>query len=234
METTHKYFDSRVAKDIGTDCAIILYNIQHWVNYHKANKTHFYDGLHWMYNSRRAFSEQFDWLSDGQIKTCLSKLEKKGYVICGNHNKAGFDRTKWYSIPLNSTIGQNRPMDESKTTNALANNDQPIPNNNPNNKTIDFNKLIAYFNKVFNKGAKVVNPEVRSAFNKRLKDGYTKEDIVKVIDNCFGDNHHKETDYKYVTLEFLSRPKIFERYASLAHKKPEHTKPQNEDAFYNQ
>lgn len=225
METTNKYFDSKVAKLVGTDCAIILHNIQHWVNYHKANKTHFYDNQYWMYNSKKAFQEQFDWLTESQIKTCLSKLEKNGFVVCGNYNKAGFDRTKWYSIPLNSPIGQNHPMDQLELTNASGENNQPIPNNNPNDKTIDFNKLIAYFNNVFSKGSRVVTPEVKTTLNKRLKEGYTKEDIMKVIDNCSHDPLHKENDYKYITLEFLSRPKIFLRYASMVHKKPELKQP---------
>lgn len=86
---------------------------------------------------------------------------------------------------------------------------------------IDWDKLRAYFNKVFKKSARIISDDAKKKFRQRLKDGYTKDDIQKVIDNCSNDNHHKDNDYKYVTFEFLSRPAIFERYAAMEHKKPQ-------------
>jgi uncharacterized phage protein (TIGR02220 family) len=85
---------------------------------------------------------------------------------------------------------------------------------------IDFKKLIVYYNKILGKSCRVISKRARDSFNERLKEGYLKEDIVKVIDNVSHDNFHKETNYKPVTLEFLSRPQIFERYSSMEHKKP--------------
>ena len=87
-------------------------------------------------------------------------------------------------------------------------------------KEIDFEKLIAYYNKVLLKTCRVISKKAKDNFNQRLKEGYLKEDIVKVIDNVSHDNFHKEMNYKAVTLEFLSRPNIFERYSSMEHKKP--------------
>ncbi len=86
---------------------------------------------------------------------------------------------------------------------------------------IDWERLKAYFNKVFKKSARIISEDAKKKFRQRLKDGYTKDDIQKVIDNCSNDNHHKDNDYKYVTFDFLSRPAIFERYASMEHKKPQ-------------
>lgn len=96
---------------------------------------------------------------------------------------------------------------------------------------IDFEKLIAYYNKVLNKSCRVVSKKAKDNFNNRLKEGYLKADIVKVIDNVSHDNFHKETNYKPVTLEFLSRSNIFERYSSMVHKKPI---SQIKDVFNNQ
>ena len=90
-----------------------------------------------------------------------------------------------------------------------------------NTTEIDWDRLIAYFNKVFKKSARIISDDAKKKFRQRLKDGYTKDDIQKVIDNCSNDNHHKDNDYKYVTFEFLSRPAIFERYAAMEHKKPQ-------------
>jgi len=90
-----------------------------------------------------------------------------------------------------------------------------------NTTEIDWDRLRAYFNKVFKKSARIISDDAKKKFRQRLKDGYTKDDIQKVIDNCSNDNHHQDNDYKYVTFEFLSRPAIFERYAAMEHKKPQ-------------
>jgi uncharacterized phage protein (TIGR02220 family) len=84
---------------------------------------------------------------------------------------------------------------------------------------IDFEKMIAYFNNAFKKATRIISEKAKANFKARMKEGYTKEDIVKVIDNCSNDNHHRDSNFKYVTLEFLSRPTIFERYASMEHQK---------------
>jgi len=96
---------------------------------------------------------------------------------------------------------------------------------------IDFEKLISYYNKVLDKSCRVISKKAKDNFNQRLKEGYLKVDILKVIDNVSHDNFHKETNYKPITLEFLSRPNIFERYSSMEHKKPI---SQIKDVFNNQ
>ena len=85
---------------------------------------------------------------------------------------------------------------------------------------IDFDKLIIYYNKIIKKSCRVISKKAKDNFKQRIKEGYTKEDIVKVIDNASNDNFHKESNFKHVTLEFLSRPQIFERYSSIPHQKP--------------
>lgn len=224
-------FNTDIAKLVGTDAAIIYSNIEYWVEHNKLNEKHFYDGNYWTYNSIEAFKKYFDYLSVSQIKTCIKKLEKHNLIEIGNYNKLGYDRTKWYSIPLNSTIGEKSQMDYSDLTNGLAKIDQPIPNYKPDIKKedkINFDNLILYYNKVLNKKCKIIPKDVKIKFNNLLKDGYEKSDIRKVIDNVSFDTNHKENNFKYVTFEFLSRPKIFERYASMEHKKP-----QNKDGHIN-
>lgn len=228
-------FDTDIAKEVGTDAAIIFSNIEFWVGTNKANKQNFFDGKYWMYNSTKAFSELFDYLSESQIKTCLSKLEKSNYIEYGNYNKSSYDRTKWYAIVDKSTISEISPMEQTEMSNGLDENRQTIPNNKTDNKTnkdiINFDKLIVYYNSVYNRKVRIVPADVKKAFNLRIKEGYLKEDIVKVIDNCFNDQHHIDTNYNYATLEFLSRPKIFARYAAMEHKKP--TKETKQTGYQN-
>ena len=80
------------------DEAIFLQHIHFWYLHNKSNNKNFYDNRYWTYNSVSAFSEQFIYLSEKQIRNILTKLEAKGLIVTGNYNKIGYDRTKWYSL----------------------------------------------------------------------------------------------------------------------------------------
>ena len=83
-----------LAKAVGLEKAIILQQVHYWMK----KSTHERDGHLWIYNSYRAWAEQFTWLSEASIKKHILELEKKGLLISGNYNKFVIDRTKWYRI----------------------------------------------------------------------------------------------------------------------------------------
>lgn len=149
VNTVSMTFDPFVAKDVGTDAAIILYNIAYWVKKEESEqkKDKHHDGRYWTYNSATAFHKLFTWLTPRQISRNLEKLEKKGYLIVGNYNKNRYDQTKWYSLgdkyekELIHLISPNDKMDSLNMSNGLVNNDQPIPNIKPN-KSIYINKQV--------------------------------------------------------------------------------------------
>lgn len=120
-------------------------------------------------------------------------------------------------LPKISKKGSKEILSGSKVS--LPNNN--IYTNKENNKeSIDFEKLISYYNQVLKRSARVISKKAKNNFIQRLKEGYLKEDIQKVIDNASNDVFHIENNYKHLTLEFLSRPDKFERYASMPHQKP--------------
>jgi hypothetical protein len=126
-------FDPVVAKELGTDAAIILSNIEYWVQINESNKRNFKDGKYWTYNSIDAFNKLFDYLTPSKIRTCLQKLSNKGYILKGNYNQSNYDRTTWYTV--NNSICQNSQMDLSKIENGFDRNSEPIPYNNTNSNT---------------------------------------------------------------------------------------------------
>jgi len=79
---------------------------------------------------------------------------------------------------------------------------------------IDWNGLLNQFNKITGRQFRVVCAKTKSQFKARLKDGYSKSDILKAIKNCYADPYHVETNHKYLTLEFISRPDKMEKYAT--------------------
>lgn len=92
------FFNPNVAAQYGVSEAVILNNIQFWLEKKKANNQDLYDGKYWTYNSMNAFKELFFYLSEKQIRRILDKLKKEGLIETGNYNKNTYDRTLWYTI----------------------------------------------------------------------------------------------------------------------------------------
>ena len=92
------YFDTEVAKECGINAAIIYENIKFWIEHNRKNGKNLKEGKTWMYSTQKELSEQFEYLSVKQVRTALEKLETAGYIIKGNFNRSGYDRTCWYTF----------------------------------------------------------------------------------------------------------------------------------------
>lgn len=126
-------FNIADAEQYGVDIAIILNNIRFWIEKNQANKTNIHDGYVWTYNSASAFSDLFPYWTQNKIQKTLKKMESEGILITGNFNKAGYDRTKWFTLPEyaiqpNGLTHSANPM---KASSQMA---QPIPDSKPDNK----------------------------------------------------------------------------------------------------
>ena len=77
------------------DEAVILQQIHYWIE----RRQNYREGRYWVYNSMENWMQQFPWIKSRTTLTrYFNNLEKKGLLITGNYNKAGFDKTKWYTI----------------------------------------------------------------------------------------------------------------------------------------
>ena len=129
-------FDINIAKKYGIQAAVLLKNIYFWIEKNRANETNFYDGYYWTYNSKKAFSELFPYMTERQIDYTLKKLIDEGIIITGNYNKMAYDRTLWYAITKKGySILQNCEMEETKLLNGNNENVEPIPDINTNINT---------------------------------------------------------------------------------------------------
>lgn len=150
------YFDINIAMKYGIQPAIILNNLYFWIEKNRANEKHFYDGYYWTYNSMKAFSELFPYMTERQIDYAIKKLVESGLVIKGNYNKSSYDRTCWYAITkagysilqnceMDKTnkeysISQNCEMDKTNLSNGNDTIVKPIPDINTDNKQINEEK----------------------------------------------------------------------------------------------
>lgn len=149
----HK-FNVKAAETIGIHEAIILENLRFWCDHNKANGKNIHEGTAWTFNSVKAFSELFPYMSNGQITRALKKLETEGCIKTGNFNSQPYDRTKWYAVTdygyalceNDKSICQNQQMELSETTNGIVAVDEPIPDvkqdalhlKNKDSKSCDF------------------------------------------------------------------------------------------------
>ena len=130
------HFNVELAKEYGILEAIILNNLQFWIEKNRANGTNFHDGHYWTYNSAKAFSELFPYASQKQIRKALQNLIGEGIIQTGNYNKNPYDRTLWYSFTeKGNRIFQTVNIDLPKRENGNDIEGQPIPNNKTDNKT---------------------------------------------------------------------------------------------------
>lgn len=134
-------FDPEVARDLDTDSAIILSNIEFWQDTNEANGRNYYEGRYWTYNSAEAFSFLFTWLTPKQIRTRLKKLEDSGYVVSGRFGENTYDHTKWYSVnkPDAQTVCIDLPKWEdrsSQTVESIIGTD-----NKPNKKQYTYSEM---------------------------------------------------------------------------------------------
>ena len=131
-------FNIDVAKVYGVHSAILLNNIAFWCLKNKANGTNLHDGHYWTYNSKKAFSELFPYMTARQIDYALKRLIDEGVLITGNYNANAYDRTLWYAVTEKGfSILQNCSMDCTQMQNGRAENVEPIPDNKPDEKPTD-------------------------------------------------------------------------------------------------
>ena len=91
-------FNSEAAEMYGVDGAIMLHHLAFWVYRNKLNQKNEIDGHTWTWNSASALREIFPFWKDNQIRRILKNLEKEGAIISAVHNRARWDRTKWYTV----------------------------------------------------------------------------------------------------------------------------------------
>jgi len=189
------YFDIRIAELYGVNCAVILQNLWHWIKKNEANEKNFYDGTYWTYNSTKAFSELFPYLSHKQVKTALKRLQDEGIIVTGNYNAMKYDRTLWYAITKKGRevlqgdkrdysifpLGQ---MENPSKENGFHLEGQPIPdiNANINSNLKTYISIISYLNEKAGTAYKPTTAKTQSAIKARLAEGFTEEDFFTVID----------------------------------------------------
>lgn len=190
-------FNVELAIKYGIEKAILIHNLAWWIKKNIANNTHFHEERYWTYNSSKAFSELFPYMSESKIKRLLLELETKDSVlISGNFNKIPFDRTKWYSI-TDDYIAQIYSIHCSNLNNGEKKNNQAIPDIKPVSKQTDNKHTTTEKEKLFEDWWNKYNVKDRGSKSvaKKLFIKLTLQDIELVKKHT--DYYVKNTEQKY-------------------------------------
>ncbi|RMC50852.1 conserved phage C-terminal domain-containing protein [Lactobacillus sp. ESL0225] len=208
--------------------AMVLQQLNYWLHSNIAKKI---DSRMWIYNSFENWQkDNFPWLSVRTVRRIFNNLEEKGIVLTGNFNKAGFDKTKWYSIDedalndlMSNACGQNGRSIVTKCPHGDGQNDHTNTRDYTETTTDKdiyssakaepaiYKEVIDYLNE--KAGTKYKSS---SAFSKRLidarvKEGYSLEDFKMVIQNKCATWLHDSKMNKYLRPQTLFGTK-FEGY----------------------
>jgi len=144
----------------------------------------------------------------------VSQREVINKQIKGWEDKTGNKLSNPRQGGVSTPKAQEKEKEQEKGNNI---NSVEVKTSTPN--TIDFKKLLDFINtqtkRIGKQRLRVVNQSVKNKYKARLKEGYTSKDIANSIINACKENHHKDSNYKYLTLEFFSRSNTLDKYGFI-------------------
>ena len=221
-------FDIEIAKQYGVNCAIILKHIYFWVEHNRTNNKHLHDGKYWTYNSVKAFSEQFEYLGEKQIRNSLDILEDEGLIEVGNYNQDGRDKTKWYTVTNKGCELLNAKRADAFAERADGNSQkgEPLPDSKTDitiTDIIDTNKDIVNSNSLVNKN----NIEKENKKRKSDSNSETIKEIVEYLNEVCGTNYRASADdtIKHINARLKERYTIddFKKVIDIKHNEWQNT-----------
>lgn len=191
-----------LAKIVGLNEAIVLQQFHYWLE--RSNNTR--DGYRWIYNSYSKWNEQFPFWSNATLRSTINNLEKQGFFITANYNKAGFDKTKWYRIDY-ERVSKASAQNEQTNTNRLPETTTETNNNTSDNKSdhIQYKQIIDYLNEKAGKHFKNVESN-KKLIRARWHEGYRLDDFKKAIDNKVLDANDANS---FFTAKYLQPSTLF-------------------------
>jgi len=160
-------FDVDVAVSYGIEQAVLLHDMFFWVKKNEANNTNFFNGRYWTFNSVKAFTELYPYMSVQKLRTTLKKLEENDLIMKGNFNKSPYDRTCWYTLTDKGlSICLNEKIHLLEITNENVANNKTIPYTYTDTNTDIYNSDCAEQCADSVKKTNVSSQDVENFFNK--------------------------------------------------------------------
>lgn len=175
-----------LAKEIGLNEAIVLQQIHYWLMNKKVGKWH--NDRKWVRNTAEQWQEDnFPFWSVSTIRRTLLNLEKGGYIESAVLNRAGYDRTLWYTINYDKVpISPISPHPSNQSDHMESGNlATPIPEttpettqkNNSSSHGSDFRAaVIAWENEIHPTLTPIISNDILAAVNE-----YGSDTVIEAI-----------------------------------------------------
>lgn len=122
---THS-FNVGLAKKYGFGCAVLLQHFYFWTEKNRHDKDMVAGGFVWFYTSRRQMMETFPYLSDQNIRTCISKMLEAHLIMIGEDVIKAPCNTNVYALaPLGLSYFEDVEDQLVKSTNQLVETTNP-------------------------------------------------------------------------------------------------------------
>ena len=206
--------DRRLATEIGLNEAIFLQQLYYWLRINKQADKHYIDDRYWTYNTYDDWiRKDFPFWSKSTLKRTVSSLEELGLVITANHNKAKFDKTKWYSIDLAKLkeIEDAITDKENKTAKVVKPNNKKESKEDKEAKVNEKNKAKKEDHQP-QKPQKIEDVKITEDNIDEVFDAMIREEVEKIQakeESMYPDNYNEflddeeHTDFRQLMAEFL-------------------------------
>ena len=223
--------DKDLATVIGLNEAITLQQINYWLHARGGKDI---DDRHWIKHTISEFLEKdFPFWSRNTVRRTITSCEKQGFLLERNLNRAGFDKSKWYTIDEDkldeamgnacaqngqtsspewangsTQIGQTYTRDYPETTTETT-----TINNNSSSKDerVPYSEIIGYLNEKTGQSLKPTTKIYRKLIRARWGEGYKLQNFKTVIDNKAFEWQGTRF-WKHMTPKTLFAPSHFNEY----------------------
>jgi hypothetical protein len=149
---------------------------------------------------------------EGTVDRVFKSLRLKGYIASEKTHKDNGDFEGWqhrFSLDpnellargTNSEVAESAPIIKKQDTKDIyIKETYPI--------------FVSYYNDLFQRKSRGCKKS-KSQYSARVKEGYKIEDLKKALKSLHEDSFHKDNNYCYATLEFITRGDKLERFVSL-------------------
>lgn len=206
----------KLARELGLNEAIFLQQLHYWLNSKSSKKI---NDRKWIYNTYEDWNKQFPFWSVMTVRRTVTSLIKKKLVVTGNFNKAGFDKTVWYSIDYEELECVNRRCVQNEQTSCSNRTDGTVQNEHTN--TIDYSEtstettnnnkspskeaakvsLKNRFEELWERyptGRKQGKEKAFNSYKKAIKDGVTDEIILNGLNAYKKQIEFQKTETQYI------------------------------------
>jgi uncharacterized phage protein (TIGR02220 family) len=160
------------------------------------------------------FLINFDTIDSEMVQKCLESVTKKRQNDLKYHDTKAKNKHVSMTDSITDSTEQIR-LDKIREDNIYA------VNTKSSAYTLSFRRILTHLNKVTGKNFKEIASNSKFIIG-RLKEGYTEEDLIRVIDNKSKDEFFKANNGKYLRPETLFNQTKFQTYVNeCASKKKE-------------